>query len=209
MAHQIVLASRNPGKVREMQILLEDLAIEVVSVSALAPNMPDTIEDKNTFEGNAMKKAREVSEYLGLPALADDSGLEVDALDGAPGVFSARYAGIDGSREEIDQGNNERLLSEMLQIQAEKRSARFRSVLAFCDLRRQIEFNAHGTGEGKILAEPRGSGGVGYDPLFFVPELGKTFAELGVGPKNLLSHRAKAMKAIKPRLARYLGLLSE
>jgi XTP/dITP diphosphohydrolase len=176
----------------------------VISIADLGRDIPDVIEDADTFAGNASKKAREVSAATGLPALADDSGLEVDALDGAPGVYSARYAGEPHS----DSANNTKLLAALAGIA--KRTARFRAVLALADVKGALGtevITADGTCEGTILTAPRGTGGFGYDPLFFAPELGMTFAEAGLGSKSELSHRARAMRAIKPRLVAYLESL--
>ena len=162
-------------------------------------------EDADTFAGNAAKKAREVSAATGFPALADDSGLEVDALGGAPGVWSARYAGTAG-----DAANNAKLLVALRDVPPERRTARFRAVLALADVSGPLDdavITAEGVCEGVVLDAPRGTGGFGYDPLFLVPELGQTFAELGVGPKGERSHRARAMQAMRPQLLAYLAKL--
>ena len=199
---QLVFATRNQGKLVELRALLADTGIAVVSVGDAAPDLPDTVEDGDTFLANATKKAREVAEATGLPALADDSGLEVDALDGAPGVYSARFAGVHGD----DQANNDKLLTELAGVPPERRTARFRSVLVLADPRGRLGddvMSADGACEGVILEVPRGTGGFGYDPLFYAPELGATFAELGVGTKNELSHRARAMRALRPLLLDY------
>ena len=205
----LVFATRNNGKLVELRELLADL--EVLSIdeaqAKLGVTIPEVDEDADTFAGNAAKKAREVSEATGLPALADDSGLEVDALDGAPGVISAHWAGAHGA----DGANNTKLLAELAGVPAERRTARFRSVLALADVRGPLAdgvITADGTCEGSILDAPRGTGGFGYDPLFYCPEIGQTFAELGVGTKGDLSHRARAMRAIKPRLLAYLARLA-
>lgn len=192
----LVFASRNKGKLVELRDLLPGFDIRPLDES-----FPDVVEDKDTFEGNALKKALEVSQQMGLPALADDSGLEVDALGGAPGVYSARYAG-DGHD---DAANNAKLLAALAGVPADKRTARFRSVLALVDAATGMQLTTEGACEGVILTAPRGTGGFGYDPLFFSPELGMTFAEAGVGTKQLLSHRARAMAAMKPKLLQYLG----
>jgi len=192
---RLVFATRNPGKVVELEQLLAGLDLDI----------PEVVEDGDTFAANAGKKALEVSRATGLPALADDSGLEVDALGGAPGVISARYAGP----EHDDRANNDKLLRALAGIPADKRTARFRSVVALADTAGRLGDDvlmADGTCEGLILDAPRGTGGFGYDPLFYAPELGCTFAEAGVGPKNDLSHRARAMRAMRPRLVEYLGL---
>jgi XTP/dITP diphosphohydrolase len=201
----LVFATRNKGKLVELRDLLPGIAVLSVDEAAqqLGREIPDVVEDADTFAGNATKKAREVSAATGLPALADDSGLEVDALGGAPGVYSARYAGD----QHDDAANNAKLLGMLAGVPAERRTARFRAVLALADVNGPLGsevLTADGTCEGVILEAPRGTGGFGYDPLFFAPELGQTFAEAGVGPKSDLSHRARAMKAIKARLLGYL-----
>jgi XTP/dITP diphosphohydrolase len=210
MTRPLVFATRNKGKLVELRELLP--GIDVLSVDEAAQRLgraiPDVVEDADTFAGNAAKKAREVSAATGWPALADDSGLEVDALDGAPGVYSARYAGD----QHDDVANNAKLLRALANVPVEKRTARFRAALALADTSGPLGndvITADGACEGIILDAPRGTGGFGYDPLFFAPELGQTFAEAGVGPKSDLSHRARAMKAIKPRLLAYLQQLAQ
>jgi XTP/dITP diphosphohydrolase len=201
---RLVFATHNPGKLTELRQLLADLdAFEVVSAGELA--LPDVVEDADTFAGNAALKARAASRASGLPALADDSGLEVDALGGAPGVHSARYAGP----AKDDRRNNEKLLAALAGVPPKRRAARFRSVLALADVAGPLGDRvlvSEGTCEGVVLEAPRGSGGFGYDPLFFSPELGCTFAEAGVGPKNHLSHRARAMRAMRAQLLEYFRL---
>ena len=205
MKRPLVFATRNKGKLVELRALLP--GVDVLSVDEAAAKLgreiPDVVEDADTFAGNAAKKAREVSQITGLPALADDSGLEVDALGGAPGVYSARYAG-EGHN---DAANNAKLIAALADVPEAKRTARFRAVLALADVSGKLGdrvITADGTCEGVILTAPRGTGGFGYDPLFFAPELGMTFAEAGVGPKSDLSHRARAMRAMKPQLLAYL-----
>ena len=202
MKRSLVFATRNNGKLVELRELLA--GFDVISIADLGRDIPDVVEDADTFIGNATKKAREVSAATGLPALADDSGLEVDALDGAPGVYSARYAGEPHS----DSANNAKLLAALAGVA--KRTARFRAALALADVKGPLGaeiITADGTCEGTILTAPRGTGGFGYDPLFFAPEIGMTFAEAGLGSKSELSHRARAMRAIKPRLVAYLESL--
>ena len=206
MTRPLVFATRNKGKLVELRDLLAGVAVLSIDEAAqrLGRELPEVIEDADTFVGNASKKAREVSQRTGLPALADDSGLEVDALNGAPGVYSARYAGESHS----DIANNAKLLAALTGVTA--RTARFRAVLALADTAGALGseiLTAHGTCEGTILTAPRGTGGFGYDPLFFSPELGMTFAEAGVGPKRDLSHRARAMRELEPRLLAYLATL--
>ncbi|HEY6037020.1 MAG TPA: RdgB/HAM1 family non-canonical purine NTP pyrophosphatase [Kofleriaceae bacterium] len=203
MTRPLVFATRNKGKLVELRELLA--GIEVLAIDEVGIAVPEVVEDADTFAGNAAKKAREVSAATGLPALADDSGLEVDALGGAPGVYSARYAGEPHS----DSANNAKLLAALQGVT--ERSARFRAALALADVAGPLGdelLTADGTCEGTILTAPRGTGGFGYDPLFFAPELGMTFAEAGVGSKSELSHRARAMRAIKPRLLAYLARLA-
>jgi XTP/dITP diphosphohydrolase len=205
MTRPLVFATRNKGKLVELRALLPGIDVLSVDEAAakLGRDIPDVIEDADTFAGNAAKKAREVSQITGLPALADDSGLEVDALDGAPGVYSARYAG----EGHDDAANNAKLIVALADVPEAQRTARFRAVLALADVTGKLGdrvITADGTCEGVILTTPRGTGGFGYDPLFFAPELGMTFAEAGVGPKSDLSHRARAMRAMKPQLLAYL-----
>ncbi len=204
----LVFATRNRGKLVELRELLAGADVEVLSIDEAQARLGVTIaevdEDADTFAGNAAKKAREVSAATGLPALADDSGLEVDALGGAPGVWSARYAGVGAG----DAANNDKLLEALAEVPEDRRTARFRCALALADVRGPLGdevITADGTCEGVILLAPRGTGGFGYDPLFLSPELGMTFAEAGVGPKGHLSHRARAMRAIAPRLQSYLA----
>ncbi len=204
----LVFATRNPGKLVELRQLLPGAPVLGIDEAAarLGRAIPEVDEDRDTFAGNAAKKAREVSQATGLPALADDSGLEVDALGGAPGVWSARYAGPVAD----DAANNAKLLAALAGVPAARRTARFRSALALADVAGPLGdavIAADGACDGVVLDAPRGTGGFGYDPLFLVPELGQTFAELGVGTKGELSHRARAMQALRPRLLAYLAQL--
>jgi len=205
MTRPLVFATRNAGKLIELRLLLPGVAVVGIAeaTAQLGRAIPEVDEDADTFTGNAVKKAREVSAATGFPALADDSGLEVDALGGAPGVWSARYAGVGAS----DAANNAKLLEALRGVPAERRTARFRSALALADTTGPLAedvITSDGTCEGLVVDAPRGTGGFGYDPLFLVPALGKTFGELGVGTKGELSHRARAMQAIKPSLLAYL-----
>jgi len=191
---RVVVATRNKGKLKEILALLADegVTFELVTIDAIAPDTV-LIEDEDTFEGNAFAKARQAAAATGLPALADDSGLEVDALDGAPGVWSARYAG-----EPSDDARNNAKLREALKDvpDGDARKARFRCVAAFVDPARGVEMARDGRCEGVIVREPRGNLGFGYDPLFLVPSLGKTMGELDLTVKNRLSHRAAAFRAL-------------
>lgn len=200
----LLFATRNAGKVAELARLIAGVSgLQVRSLDGY--DLPEVIEDGESFQANAALKALAVSRATGLPALADDSGLQVDALGGEPGVHSARYAGDNAD----DQSNNDKLLRAMHGV--DQRSARFVSVLAFADAQGELGdelIYAEGKCEGEITTAPQGSGGFGYDPLFYFPPLKATFAELGIGPKNDLSHRAKAMAKILPKLTRYFDLIN-
>ena len=185
------MATRNRGKLREIVPLLADLALELVTIDELAPEA-ELREDGVTFEENALAKARQAAAATGLPAIADDSGLEVDALDGAPGVYSARYAGPVAD----DDRNNAKLLEALRDVPAGRRGGRYRCVATYVDPARAMELACAGRCEGEILTAPRGTGGFGYDPLFLVPALGLTMAELPLDQKNGLSHRAAAFRAL-------------
>jgi len=191
---RLVFATRNQGKLRELRQLLSDLpGLQVVSLDDL-PGAPEVEEDRDTFAGNATKKAVETMRFCGLPVLADDSGLEVDALDSAPGVRSARYAGEGAS----DADRIDLLLRNLRGIPEARRTARFRCAVVLADPARpqgEVELR-EGACEGRILTEPRGAGGFGYDPVFLVPGEGLTFAELSAGRKNAISHRGRAVRAM-------------
>ncbi len=187
----VVLATRNRHKVGEIAALLADLPIRLVGIDEVAAGLA-LIEDRDTFEGNAYAKAEQAAAATGLPSLADDSGLEVDALGGAPGVHSARYAGEPSD----DARNNDRLLRELAGVPAEKRGGRYRCVAAWVDPRSGSRRATSGSCEGQILEIPRGTGGFGYDPLFLIPALGRTMAEIDQSVKNRLSHRAAAFRAL-------------
>jgi XTP/dITP diphosphohydrolase len=185
----ILLATRNQGKVKEFQSFFAELGWHVEPVPADAP---EVIEDGSTFAENARKKAETISQHYHMPALADDSGLEVDALEGRPGVYSARYAG----EHATDADNNSKLINEMSGLNTpDDRTARFISAIAFARPG-QKTLITFGTVEGLILPEPRGTGGFGYDPLFYLPDLQKTMAEIPLEQKNRLSHRAKALRTM-------------
>jgi len=188
---RVVVATRNKGKLREIVPLLSGIPLELVTIDALAPEA-ELREDGVTFEENALAKARQAAAATGLPAIADDSGLEVDALDGAPGVWSARYAGPGAD----DAANNAKLLAALRDVPAPRRGARFRCVAVFVDPARGLEIVRDGSCTGEILAVPRGTDGFGYDPLFLVPAVSRTMAELPLDEKNRLSHRAAAFRAL-------------
>jgi XTP/dITP diphosphohydrolase len=188
---QIVLASSNPGKVREINRLLAGLGLQVHTQSEYG--IVDAEETGLTFVENAIIKARNASRHTGLPAIADDSGIEVDALNGAPGIYSARYAGPGAS----DQANLEKLLDALQDVPEARRSARFQCLMVY--LRHAEDptpIICQGTWEGSILTEPRGENGFGYDPVFYVPTHGCSSAELAADVKNSLSHRGQALRRL-------------
>ena len=204
----LVLATRNVKKGREMIALLAPpwephSALHRLTVRTLAefPDLPETVEDADTFAGNARKKAIEAAKALGCWVIADDSGLAVDALKGAPGVYSARYAGGHGD----DDANNRKLLDQMVEVADDQRGAAFVCALAVADPSGAIVAEAEGRCRGRIIGEVRGPGGFGYDPLFLIPEYHKTFGELGPLVKHQLSHRSRAFATLRPVLDRLLG----
>lgn len=194
---KILVASRNPGKVRELDQVLRELNIDGVELVSLddAPAYPDPVEDGLTFEENAVLKARAGAEATGLPCVADDSGLAVKALNGMPGILSARWSGTHGD----DAANNQLLLNQMADIN--DRRAAFVSCCALATPAGGI-YTAEGRWEGELLREPRGEGGFGYDPLFAPDDApGRSSAELSPEEKNARSHRGKALRALAPHLA--------
>ncbi len=186
MIRELVLATRNRHKGEELAALLGDLGITIRTLDEF-PDAPDVVEDGNTCEANAIKKARAIAEFTGLPAVADDTGLEVDALGGRPGIYAARYAGEDATYED----NCRKLLRELAGVPRERRTARFLTVAAIALPSGEIRV-AQGTLDGVIADEASGTLGFGYDPVFLIPELGKTLAQLSADQKNTISHRAKA-----------------
>jgi len=190
----ILIATTNRGKLREVQAVLDPLPVQFVDLTGFS-DIPEPVEDAQTFEDNARIKALYYASRTGMWALADDSGLEVDALDGAPGIHSARFSGPDAG----DAANNAKLIEALQRTPYERRTARFRCVVV---LARPGEVLAVGRGaiEGLIIDEPRGSNGFGYDPHFLVPSLGRTTAELAPAQKNRISHRGRALADILPRL---------
>lgn len=188
---KLVIATRNKHKVEEIGDILSGLDVELV-LSSEFPDVPDVEEDGATLEANAVKKACVVSDATGLPALADDTGLEVDALGGAPGVYSARYSG-----EPPDyRRNNDKLLRELDGVPEAERTARFRCVVALARPGADVT-TVEGVTAGRILTERRGAGGFGYDPLFLPEGHERTYAEMSAAEKNALSHRGKAVRAAR------------
>lgn len=194
----IVVGTHNRGKVAEIAAALAALPVEIIDMDGF-PDVPEAEETGDTFAANAVLKATHYALHTGRPCLADDSGLEVDALNGAPGVYSARYAGPGGG----DAACNAKLLDELAGVPADRRTARFRCVLAYVDPDGTL-LTAEGTCEGLILDGPRGTGGFGYDPLFLYPGAGKTLAEMTLAEKNAVSHRGQAVRNMAAALARYL-----
>ena len=178
--------------------MLGDLPVKIRRLTEF-PDLPEAVESGTTFEENAAAKAMHYAKLTGIVTLAEDSGIEIDALGGAPGVYSARFAGRHGD----DAANNAKVLQLLAGVAEPQRTGRFRCVCVLASADTVIA-KGEGTIEGRILAEPRGSGGFGYDPLFFVPELGCTTAELSRQAKNAISHRGRALRAIRPRLEDWL-----
>ncbi len=193
--HRVVLASGNRGKLAEFRQLLQDVGFEVIPQTDL--QVPDIEETGLSFVENAILKARNAALHSGLPALADDSGLEVDTLQGAPGIYSARYSGAGAT----DAGNNEKLLDALRMVPADQRTARYQCVLVF--MRHGADPSpliCQAAWEGRIALAPLGEGGFGYDPLFLVPEYNATAAELPAALKNSISHRGQALAMLLAKL---------
>ena len=195
---KLVVASNNPGKLREFGALLAPLGWETLPQQALG--VSECEEPHGTFVENALAKARHASAATGLPALADDSGLCVDALSGAPGVYSARYAGENAT----DAANNDKLLTVMAHVPEGDRTCRFVSVVVAADPDGR-ELTAEGSWEGRVAFAPAGDGGFGYDPLFFDARAGKTAAELTPAEKNARSHRGNALRALLAKWQDFMG----
>jgi XTP/dITP diphosphohydrolase len=203
---KLVIASQNKGKIAEFERMLLPAGCQVLSLYDYT-NLPEIVESGSTFYENALIKAQIIAEHLKVPVLADDSGLCVDALNGAPGVYSARYAGENAS----DQENNRKLLAELIKISKGRSvqcgdelclsTARFVCALVIYDPVSGQIVHAEGSREGCILPQPRGENGFGYDPLFYLPEFGKTMAELSAEEKNKISHRGEALRKLVSALA--------
>ena len=189
----IVLATHNKDKTEELLAVLSEFPIILKTLEDF-PEISDISETGETLLENSMLKARTVHQITGLPTIADDTGLEVDALDGAPGIYAARFAG-----EHVTyQDNVNKLLRELRGVKPDQCTARFRTVMSYVDKSRELW--SEGTIQGVIIKEPRGERGFGYDPVFYVPNIGKTFAEMTATEKNSISHRARAMQALKKKL---------
>ena len=196
---KLVLATNNPHKIEEMTAILEGLDVEIVTRDAY-PDFPDVEETGATLEENAILKAEAIYEFTGLPSMADDSGLEVDALDGIPGVNSARYAGPGCTFAD----NNAKLLEALDGVPDEKRTARFRCVIAIC-FGKGVTKLAEGRIDGQITTDVRGRQGFGYDPIFLIPHLGLTFAEMPPDQKNSMSHRGRAVRKAREVVEDFLS----
>ena len=196
---EVVIATRNPGKFREIKAILSSLPLKFLSLEDF-PDIPEVVEDGATFAENAGKKAKTIADFTGRPAIADDSGLAVDALQGRPGVFSSRYAGEGAT----DRERCQKLLEEMASIPEGKRQARFVCAMAIALSRGRMEV-VEGECRGRVTSAPRGKRGFGYDPIFFVPQFGKTMAELEPEEKNRISHRGRALEKLKALLPEFLS----
>lgn len=198
--HRIVLASRNQKKTREISELLEPFGFQVVPVTEFA-DVAEVVEDGDTFAANAAKKASQVACELSQWVIGEDSGLQVDALKGAPGIFSARYAGESAT----DDQNNAKLMADLADVPNEKRGAGYLCSVALSNPAGEIRIAIEGTCRGRIIDEPKGSGGFGYDPYFLIPEYHRTFAEMSSLVKHKLSHRARAFSRFIPQLLKIAG----
>ena len=195
---KIILATHNADKRKEMMAALASLNVEILSLVDF-PHVGEIVEDGDTLTENAIIKAKTVFEITGIPAISDDTGLSVDALDGAPGVYSARYAGENATYTD----NVDKLLEEMKDVPSQLRGAQFQTSMVF--LNNDTELIVHGVVKGKITETPKGVGGFGYDPVFYIPENEKTFAEMTIQEKNQISHRGIALRNLKGILHSYLN----
>jgi len=192
----LVLATTNPHKIRELRAILGPLGLTLTTLDELGVTLPEPAETAPTLEGNARIKAVTYARALGRPCLADDSGLEVDALGGAPGVHSARYAGTGATRDERDHDNRQKLLAELAQRGAANRAARLVCVLCVADAQGHVLFETRGTVEAVVTEAPRGDHGFGYDSLLLLPDLKKTLAEITAEELHARSHRGAAARAL-------------
>lgn len=199
MSKTLIVSSSNISKIAEIKEILSDLKIDVKSKDEVGLSNLEVIEDKDTLHGNAIKKAKEIHDRTGGIVMSDDSGLFVDYLEGAPGVYSARYAGIDGD----DKANNKKLLENLKYVSTDKRNASFKTVIALVLEDGSVE-TLEGECRGKIITEEKGNGGFGYDPLFIPDGYDKTFSELDFSVKNKISHRRDALEKLKEKLKKIL-----
>ncbi len=207
MIRELVIATGNPHKVDEIRAVLGELGIRVVSLVDIgAGDLPEPQEDGSTFAENARIKARQYARATNRMVLADDSGLAVEALDGAPGVHSARWAGVGTTRHERDGANNAKLITELAKVPERSRAAKFVCAMCVAAADGSVVAESHGEFKGEITARPRGGNGFGYDPYFVVDANGRTSAELSSDEKNARSHRGAATRAIATQLAKRLAL---
>src|SRR3954451_19684687 len=197
----LVVGTRNRKKLEEIREILGGLGMELRDLGGY-PDAPEVVEDGTTFEANARKKASELARHLGQWVLGEDSGLVVPALNGRPGVYSARYAGRQGD----DAANNARLLAELAPLPDDRRAAYYVCTAALANPSGEVKAVTEGRCHGVIVKEARGTGGFGYDPLFLVPEFHQTFGELSARVKHALSHRARALERLRPEVRRLLGV---
>lgn len=195
---EIVLATENQGKIKEIKAMLKGLDLQILTLQDF-PNLPKIVEDGETFKENAIKKAKEIADFTSRVALADDSGLEVEALNNAPGVYSARFAG----EKAKDLENNKKLLALLKGLPLVRRKARFVCVIAIAEPDGKV-YATKGELKGLIALRPAGKYGFGYDPIFFLPQYKKTVAQISAEDKNRISHRSKALKAAKKILRRLI-----
>ncbi|MEN9578880.1 MAG: hypothetical protein RJA70_1889 [Pseudomonadota bacterium] len=197
---KVLFATSNPHKVQEVRAVLAPLGIEVLDFSSMKQVPAEPEEDQETFEGNARLKALYYAKHIGQVCLAEDSGIEVDALGGAPGVYSARYAGTSGTREERDRANNRKLLLELLTTPESERQARFVCAMCLAAPSGELLAESRGVFEGAVGLQPGGTNGFGYDPILYLPELRCTSAQLSTEEKNARSHRGAAARALAEKL---------
>ncbi|MFT5388283.1 MAG: XTP/dITP diphosphohydrolase [Candidatus Omnitrophota bacterium] len=188
---ELIVATKNQGKMREIRLLLKEFDLNITSLADY-PEAPEIIEDGASFADNALIKAKIIGAYTGALVIGEDSGIEIDYLDGAPGIYSARYAGADAT----DEDNNEKMLTDLDGVTDDKRTARYQCYVAIVDCQNTIDI-VNGSCEGRLTTAPRGSNGFGYDPYFLIDEYGKTFGELDPSIKASISHRAKALIKVK------------
>jgi XTP/dITP diphosphohydrolase len=199
---RLLFATSNPHKIREVAEILSEASVHVVSLDSLSLSIPEPEETGSTFAENARIKAIAYAGASGIACLAEDSGLSVDALEGAPGVHSARYSGTTGSRDERDALNNRKLLDALVDVPEERRAARFVCAMCVAAPNGDILAETEGTFEGRIARAPSGENGFGYDPLLYLPQFDCTSAQLPPAQKNALSHRGQAARALVPELRR-------
>jgi XTP/dITP diphosphohydrolase len=203
---RVLLATSNAHKLAEIRgVFGAASGIKLVSLADARINVPEPVEDQPTFEGNARLKARYYAQASGMACIADDSGLQVDALGGEPGVRSARYADFEGPRQDVDRANNNLLRRNLADVPDERRTARFVCVMVWVDRDGKELSLVRGAVEGRILREPRGENGFGYDPLFFLPQQQRSVAELSAREKNAISHRGGAARLMLTRIQRLRG----